>query len=97
MLSISARSVLIFVSAFCKANNCANSAFTLYLLLKYLAVVMIVFIESIITHREAEVQGGVTGTEQWRSQRVDIACIVTRTLPLAVLTFISGGRRWIPF
>src|SRR5438132_7021945 len=46
MLSISACSVLIFVSAFCKANNCANSAFTLYRLLRYLSLIKIVFMQT---------------------------------------------------
>src|SRR2546430_3959225 len=58
MLSISACSVLIFESAFCKAINCDNSAFTLYRLLRYLGLLMMTFIETIITQREGEAQGG---------------------------------------
>src|SRR5438270_13828236 len=58
MLSISACSVLIFVSAFCKAINCDNSAFTLYRLLRYLGLLMMTFIETIITQRQGEAQGG---------------------------------------
>src|SRR2546423_15679730 len=46
MLSISACSVLIFVSAFCKAIKCDNSAFTLYRLLRYLGLLMMTFMQT---------------------------------------------------
>src|SRR5207245_7147781 len=56
MLSISACSFFMLVSAFCKAINCANSAFTLYRLLTRLGLWITAFMGSIITQREQHVQ-----------------------------------------
>src|SRR5437764_3002640 len=58
MLSISVCSLLIFVSVFCSAINCANSAFTLYRLLMNFDLRMMTFIAPIITQREPTAQGG---------------------------------------